>query len=360
VNSLKDAITGAPARPDGERESILQPRDLPNHLVADEPALARVTARFPMKISPYLLGLIRSADDPLGRQVIPRPDELLDVAAIEDPLAEERQSPAPQILHRYPHRVVFLVSNQCAVHCRFCMRKRRVADGRQVPPAAIEAGLAYIRSHTEINEVILSGGDPLMLPDEGLLTLLQTLRRMAHVRLLRLHSRVPMVLPRRVTPDLAARLARYQPIYLNLHCNHPAEITAESAAACGLLADAGIALGSQSVLLRGVNDEPEVLRELFEGLLGIRVKPYYLHQLDRVPGTAHFQVPPARGLDLVAALRGRLSGMAIPHYMIDLPGGGGKVALTPEAIVEKHPGHWRMRNWQGMLYDYPCSEVPKR
>jgi lysine 2,3-aminomutase len=169
-----------------------------------------------------------------------------------------------------------------------------------------------------------------------------------------------MVLPSRVSAELAILLGRHHPLYINLHCNHPAEITPQSAAACGRLADAGIALGSQSVLLRGINDDPEVLKKLFEGLLGIRVKPYYLHQLDRVPGTAHFQVSPSRGLDLMAALRGRLSGMAIPHYMIDLPGGGGKIALTPEVVVEKHPDRWRLRNWQGGLYDYPCSESPKR
>lgn len=339
---------------------IDRPQDLPENLVAGKDALVRVVDRFPMKISPYFLGLVRSADDPLGRQVIPHPAELLDAAGADDPLAEERQSPAPQVLHRYPQRVVFLVSNQCAVHCRFCMRKRRVAGGRQVSAAAIEAGLAYIRGHAEINEVILSGGDPLMLPDGRLFAILQDLRRMAHVRLLRLHTRVPMALPERVTPELAALLSRFHPLYVNLHSNHPGEITVQSAAACGLLADAGIALGSQSVLLGGVNDDAEVLKMHFEGLLAIRVKPYYLHQLDRVPGTAHFQVPLARGLALMDALRGRLSGMAIPHYMIDLPGGGGKVALTPDAIVAKHPTHWRVRNWLGTVYDYPCGDSPKR
>ncbi len=335
--------------------SVVQTRDLPTNLVADGQALAQVAARFPMKIDPYFLGLIRSADDPLGRQVIPHPDELLDAAGTEDPLAEEHQSPAPQILHRYPHRVVFLVSSRCAVHCRFCMRKRRVAAGPQVPAAMIEAGLDYIRAHPEINEVILSGGDPLMLADDRLLSILQALRRIGHLRWLRLHSRMPIVQPQRVTPELARLLARFHPLYLNIHCNHPAEITPQSAAACGLLADAGIALGSQSVLLRGVNDAAESLKALFEGLLAIRVKPYYLHQLDRVPGTAHFQVPLTVGLELMAALRGRLSGLAIPHYMIDLPGGGGKIALTPEAVVERHPAHWRVRNWQGKIYDYPCG-----
>jgi lysine 2,3-aminomutase len=336
-------------------EGVLRPHDLPAGLVADAAALTSVTALFPMKISPYLLALIRSADDPLGRQVIPHPDELEDAQRSEDPLAEEHQSPAPQILHRYPHRVVFLVSNQCAVHCRFCMRKRRVAGGRQVPQGLIDAGMAYIRGRSDIDEVILSGGDPLMLDDDRLLAILSSLRRIAHVGVLRIHSRIPSVWPQRVTPNLARRLAEFHPLYVNIHFNHPAEITPAAATACGLLADAGIPLGSQTVLLRGVNDDAEVLRELFEALLRVRVRPYYLHQLDRVPGTAHFQVPLDRGLSLLAALHGRLSGMAMPHIMIDLPGGGGKVALTPDAIVEKHPTHWRVRNWQGVIYNYPCD-----
>lgn len=340
--------------------SVLQPRELPDHLAVDKDTLVKVTDRFPMKITPYFLGLIRAADDPLGRQVIPHSDELLDADGTDDPLAEERQSPAPQILHRYPHRVVFLVSNQCAVHCRFCMRKRRVAGGRQVAPESIRAGLEYIRRHVEINEVILSGGDPLMLADDRLVSILQALREIGHVRLLRLHTRVPMVLPERVTPELARCLVRFHPLYVNIHCNHPAEITAQSAAACERLADAGIALGSQSVLLRGVNDQEGVLRGLFEGLLAVRVKPYYLHQLDRVPGTNHFEVPLARGVELMASLRGHLSGMAVPYFMVDLPGGGGKVALTPDAIVERHPAHWRLRNWQGLIHDYPCGKSKEK
>ncbi|MFZ1986209.1 MAG: KamA family radical SAM protein [Desulfatitalea sp.] len=349
-------VSSNPCVPSGfSAESILRPHDLPAGLVADAAALTAVIAPFPMKINPYLLALIRKAGDPLGRQVLPHPDELKDVECGEDPLAEERQSPAPQILHRYLHRVVFLVSNQCAVHCRFCMRKRRVAGGRQVTQRLIDAGMDYIRGRSDINEVILSGGDPLMLADGCLLAILSNLRRIGHVKLLRIHSRIPSVWPQRVTPNLARRLAELHPLYINIHFNHPAEITPAAAAACGLLADAGIPLGSQTVLLRGVNDDAEVLRELFEALLRIRVRPYYLHQLDRVPGTAHFQVPLDRGLRLLAELRGRLSGMAMPHFMIDLPGGGGKVALTPDAIVEKHPTHWRVRNWQGLVYDYPCD-----
>lgn len=334
-------------------DTIVHPADLAPRLAAPVTALAPVNDYFPMKINAYVLSRIGAIDDPIGRQVIPDPRELDDLATTADPLAEERQSPAPQIIHRYPHRVVFLVSDQCAVHCRFCMRKRRVAAGRQVPWSRIEQGLAYIRSQPAIHEVILSGGDPLMLDDARLVAVLQALRAMDHVRLLRIHTRAPSLLPQRVTGALAARLAALQPLYINIHFNHPAELTPQCQTACGLLADAGIALGSQTVLLKGVNDDPGVLHALFEQLLTMRVRPYYLHHLDPVPGTAHFRVPLEKGLALMGTLRGRLSGMAIPHYMIDLPGGGGKLSLTPDAIVNKAPDHWLVRNWEGKVFRYP-------
>ncbi|MBR9979501.1 MAG: KamA family radical SAM protein [Desulfatitalea sp.] len=309
--------------------------------------------RFPMRINPYFYSLIKSPDDPLGRQVIPSPEELQDLTGCADPLAEERQSPAPQVIHRYPGRVVLLVSEQCAVHCRFCMRKRRVAGEARITRTLLDRALTYIRRQSDIHEVILSGGDPLMLNDEALGGILTDLRAMGHVRRLRIHTRIPSVLPQRVTPALAALLATFHPLYVNIHFNHSAEITPAAAEACRLLADAGIPLGSQTVLLKGVNDDPDVLTALMEDLLGVRVKPYYLHLLDRVPGTRHFQVPIERGLALLAALRGPLSGMGMPHLMVDLPGGGGKVALTPDAIVEKGPDRWRIRNWQSRVYRYP-------
>jgi lysine 2,3-aminomutase len=320
----------------------------------DAAQLAAVTARFPMRINAYFNSLIHSADDPLGRQVIPAPAELEDGAAPLDPLGEEQQSPASHVIHRYPQRAVLLVSNQCAVYCRFCTRKRRMTGAAQVPPEAIAQGLAYIAGQTEINEVVLSGGDPLMLPDDRLLDILTALRRIPHVRLLRIHTRMPCVLPQRITTRLARALARYQPLYINIHFNHATEITAPVQAACARLADAGIALGSQTVLLKGVNDHPAVLARLMFHLLEIRVRPYYLHQLDRVQGTAHFQVPLERALELVATLRGPLSGLAVPHLMIDLPGGGGKIALTPDMIIERTDDCWWFRNWQGRRYAYAC------
>jgi len=310
-----------------------------------------------MRMTSHFLSLLRGPRDGLARQVIPDTRELEDPCTHADPLAEEAQSPAPLIVHRYPRRVIFLVSNACAVHCRFCMRKRRVATSATVLPRDIEAGMDYIRCRGEINEVILSGGDPMLLADEDLVSILSALRRIPHVRVLRIHSRVASAWPQRITPSLAGRLAAFHPLFINFHFNHPEEITPETTEACALLADAGIPLGSQTVLLRGINDRTEVLHDLMEALLCIRVRPYYLHQVDRVPGTAHFQVPIQRSLDLMAGLRGRLSGMAMPHFMIDLPGGGGKMELLPESVIERAPDYWLIRNFQGQMFRYPTTRM---
>ncbi|KJS31813.1 MAG: lysine 2,3-aminomutase [Desulfatitalea sp. BRH_c12] len=334
--------------------SILHPGDLPTTLISDADRLAGVIGAFPMKVNPYVLSVIQGAGDPIARQVLPHPDELADADRSLDPLAEECQSPAPQVIHRYPHRVVLLVSDQCAVHCRFCMRKRRVAGGGQVSSEAVHQGLQYIRERSDINEVILSGGDPLMLGDRSLIAILKAVRAIAHIRVLRIHTRMPSVLPQRVTPSLAGQLAAFQPLYINIHFNHPAELTPAAISACRRLADAGIALGSQTVLLKGINDTPEVLHRLLDTLLANRVRPYYIHQVDPVPGTSHFRVPLNEGLRIMNALRGKLSGLAMPHFMVDLPGGGGKTALLPECVEERGHPQWRIRNWQGELFKYPC------
>lgn len=335
--------------------AVTRPDDLPARLSADVPRWRRVAEAFPMKVNHYLLSKIVSANDPLGRQFIPHADELADAARPADPLGEEHQSPAPQVIHRYPHRVVLLVSNQCAVHCRFCMRKRRVAETRQVSRAQVDRGIVYISRNTAVHEVILSGGDPLMLDDDRLISILQALHAIPHVRLLRVHTRMPSVLPQRVTDSLVRRMRAFHPLYVNIHFNHPTEITPSAIGACRRLAEAGFPLGSQTVLLKGVNDDAGVLFGLFEGLLSHRVRPYYLHQLDRVPGTAHFRVPIQRSLEILNQLRGRLSGLAMPHLMIDLPGGGGKVALTPDAILARRKGQWLVRNWEGKTFAYPCG-----
>ncbi len=334
---------------------LTAPDQLPGHLCRDPESLKAVVRAFPMRINPYFLSLIKDPGDGLARQVIPDPRELADPCDNADPLAEEKQSPAPLIIHRYPGRVIFLVSNQCAVYCRFCMRKRRVGASGRVSAEALAAGVDYIAHHPEIREVILSGGDPLMLSDDELTGILVCLRTVPHVKIVRIHTRTPSTWPQRITTLLARRLSAFHPLFVNVHFNHPNEITPDAERACALLAQAGIPLGAQTVLLKSINDDPEVLLRLLEALLCIRVKPYYLHQLDRVPGTAHFQVPVSRGLELMAALRGRLSGMGMPHFMIDLPGGGGKIELLNESIVQKADGYWIIRNFQGRTYRYPTD-----
>jgi len=317
------------------------------------PASSRTV--FPTKLNAYFLSLIDHPGDPLGRQVLPDPRESEDTGGTIDPLDEVRQSPTSQIIHRYPHRVIFLVSARCAVNCRFCMRKRIAGDRETISQQSIDRALAYIVGNRSISEVILSGGDPLMLDDDELVAILEALRGIDHVSVIRIHTRIPGVWPQKVTKGLARRLASFHPLYINLHFNHSREITTESALACSRLADAGLPLGSQTVLLQGVNDHPDVLADLFTKLLEIRVRPYYLHQIDRVPGTAHFQVPLKEGLQIVTALHGRLSGMAIPHFMIDLPGGGGKVELLPDSIEKSVSGTYQVRNFEGRIYSYPMD-----
>ncbi|MDL2329047.1 KamA family radical SAM protein, partial [Desulfosarcina sp. OttesenSCG-928-A07] len=308
----------------------------------DPAQLFPVISDFPLRISPYYLSLIRYPGDPLWLQAVPDPLEMADAHGMADPLSEEASSPAPGLIHRYPDRAVLLVSSDCALFCRFCMRKRRA--GTPITPASIDAGMDYIRRTPAIHEVVLSGGDPLMLDDAPLFEILQKLRAISHVGLLRIHSRMPCTLPHRITDDLVRILREMQPLYLNTHFNHPDEITPHSREACTRLADAGIPLGNQSVLLKGVNDSPEILHQLMEMLLVLRIRPYYLHQLDRVSGTAHFRVPLEKGIAIMRHLRGRLSGMGVPHYMVDIPGGGGKIPLTPDYVVEKHADDWVLKN----------------
>jgi len=293
-----------------------------------------VAAVYPCKVSGYYAGLIGSEGDAIWRQCIPDVRELEDDAQDPDPLAEGTLSPVPGLIHRYPDRAVLLVSNRCPVYCRFCMRKRHVGSAGDVPlaPEALEKALDYLRATSAIRDVILSGGDPLMLDDASLQHILTRLREIPHLKVIRIGTRIPVTLPERVTPELCRMLGRFHPLYINTHFNHPAEITADSARACALLADAGIPLGNQSVLLRGINDDSAVMQELVTGLLDIRVKPYYIHQMDLIRGTAHFRTPVSRGLEIMRALRGHISGMAVPHYVIDLPEGKGKVALLPEPV----------------------------
>jgi lysine 2,3-aminomutase len=317
-------------------------------------ALERVVATYPLRINAYYLSLIKAVDDPLGLQALPDPREIETGGWAGDPFREEPLSPVPHLIHRYPDRVVFLVSSQCALFCRYCMRKRRVGDplGAAHRLDELAAGIDYIARTQAVRDVILSGGDPLLLEDERLAWILGELRRIPHVEIIRIHSRIPCSLPQRVTDPLVAILNRHQPLYLNTQFNHPRELTAQAAAACQRLADAGIPLGNQTVLLKGVNDAAAIMRQLFRGLLRLRVKPYYLHHPDQVRSTCHFWCTPQKGLALMAALRGHISGLCIPHYVIDLPGGHGKVPLTPESVVGRDGHVWRIRTYSGKVVDY--------
>ncbi|MCE5334037.1 MAG: KamA family radical SAM protein [Desulfobacteraceae bacterium] len=320
----------------------------------DAAPLEEVVGSYPFRLNTHFEGLIGEPGDPVWRQVVPSRLELSDESGLEDPLSEEALSPAPNLVHRYPNRVLWLVNDRCAVHCRFCTRKRKWREG---PSAALaqdlSPALAYIRQNEQIRDVLLSGGDPLLLPLERLEEILRKLREIPHVQIIRIGSRVPGAQPSLVTPEAARLLAGFHPLYVNIHFNHPAELTPEAKRACSLLADAGIPLGSQTVLLRGVNDSAPVLSELFHRLLAMRVRPYYLMQMDLTKSTAHFRTPVATGLKILRALRNRISGLAMPHFVIDLPGGHGKVALVPEMVREIGGGRMIVENYLGKLCPYP-------
>ena len=333
--------------------AIIEPAEVAARFGVDARPLQEVTARYPFRITPHYLSLIEAPDDPIWRQCMPDMRELHDDLQNPDPLDEESLSPVPGLIHRYPDRVVLLVSNSCAVYCRFCMRKRQVGCGCRKTDLA--SALAYIAATPVIRDVTLSGGDPLLVPDDELADLLARLRAIPHVEMIRIGSRVPVTLPSRITPKLCRLLKRFHPLYVNTHFNHPRELTPQAATACGRLADAGIPLGNQTVLLKGVNDDPDVMKSLVQGLLAIRVRPYYIHQIDLVRGTGHFRTSVRRGLELMEGLRGHTSGLAVPHYVIDLPGGKGKVPLLPDN------GEWRgdtllLRNYCGEIIEYEDTD----
>ena len=336
--------------------SLVAPADLATTFGTDPVRMAEVTKHYPARITPYLQRLLMTAPEPLRRQFLPDSAELSADGLPADPLDEGRLAPVPAVVHRYPNRALLLAANSCAAYCRFCTRKRRVGQRENnLSFGEVLDGIAYIADQPQINEVIISGGDPLTLPDNLLGEILQRLHRMEHVTLLRIATRVPAVMPARITPQLAELLGRFQPLYLTTHFNHPSELTAEARQACQLLAEAGVPLANQSVLLKGVNDDVETLSALFTQLLHCRIRPYYLHQMDPVHGTGHFRVPVEKGLQLMAELRRTISGLAIPHYIIDTPGGLGKVALTPEAIVSVGP-IVRLRTATGEIVDYPNAQ----
>lgn len=332
------------------KDSISTTEALSQFLEMDLVSLQKVIDRYPMKMNRYFFDLAVEKGPSLLRQVVPSIDELEDTVGWEDPLGEEDSSPVPGLIHRYPDRVCFLVSHLCGIYCRFCTRKRRIGQKQQIK---IKEGIHYISTNSQIKDVLLSGGDPLLLSNDKLDELLNQIYTITHVEIIRVGTRVPSVLPQRITPGLIKILKKYHPLFLNLHFNHPDEISDEAIKACGQLADAGIPLFNQTVLLRGINDQSKILIPLFRSLLRMRVKPYYLHQGDLTRGTDHFRTPIETGLAIMQDLRGHISGMAVPHYMIDLPGGGGKVPLTPGYILEKGCEAYTIRNFQGHTYHYP-------
>jgi lysine 2,3-aminomutase len=275
-----------------------------------------------------------------------------------DPLAESRDSPVAGLVHRYENRALLLVTNKCAVYCRYCNRRRCAQGGeRDATILEMQNWLTYLKTHDEIEEVILSGGDPLTVNDEHLNSLLGALREVPNVKIVRICSRIPVVLPFRVTADLCALLKKHQPLYLNIHVNHPGELSEDMRRSCEMLADAGIPLGSQTVLLGGVNDAAPVLKALFARLLAYRIKPYSLYHADPVRGTAHFRIPLARGLEIMRTLIADLSGLAVPHYVLDAPHGLGKIPLLPETFLGENGAYVRLRSLVGEPIRYPDGEV---
>jgi len=320
--------------------------------------LRRVNAIFPCRIPKTILKRIKYAGDPIFKQCIPAPAELhSDNDLMDDPLGEIRFKKRDVIVKKYPDRCLFLVSGECAMYCRFCTRKRKFRESFNVTRTQIDEGLDYIAKHTELRDVLISGGDPLLLDDDKLEYILKNIRlRAPHIRIIRIGTRTPGVLPERITAKLVKMLKKYHPLYLNIHFNHPEEFSPQCCRALRRLADAGIVLGSQTVLLKGVNDDPEVMRELMWKLLENRVRPYYIFQCDLIYGTEHFRTPLKKGMEIMKALRGWSSGMANPHFVIDLPGGGGKVPVVPEYLIDQQPSGFLYRNYCGEEYFYPDCE----
>ena len=336
-------------------KSITTPEELSALFELKEEEIQRVVARYPLAINSYYLSLIRKNGEGIYRQAVPDIREITEEEGLEDPLNEDALSPVPGVTHKYPDRVLFLVSGQCAMYCRFCNRKRKVGRASMVTRKTIREGISYIKGNKNIRDVLLSGGDPLLLSDGELYALLVEIRSISHVEIIRIGTRVPCTLPQRVTQQLADMLKGFHPLYINTHFNHPAEITPEASLACARLVDAGIPLGCQTVLLKGINDDPDVMRILMQKLLAIRVRPYYLFQADRAKGTSHFWTPLKKGLEIMSALQGYISGLCVPRFMIDLPDGGGKIPITPEYVLGKEKGNLRLKNYLGEEYVYPLQ-----
>ena len=328
-------------------------------VLADDERQALVDggSMLPVGITPYYMSLLSSTDalEPLRRTVVPTIGEFVRTAGeADDPLGEDGHSPVPGLIHRYPDRVLLLGLDFCSTYCRYCTRSRVVGHGEIMPSEQrLEKAFEYIRQTPTIRDVLLSGGDPLALSEDKLDWILSNLRSIPHLEFIRIGTKMPAVLPQRITPQLTRMLKKYHPLWMSVHFLHPSECTPEAAQACARLADAGIPLGSQTVLLKGVNDSVETMRDLIHKLLTMRVRPYYLYQCDPISGSAHFRTTVAKGLEIIEGLRGHTTGYAVPTYVIDAPGGGGKIPLQPNYIVGRDGDDLLLRNYEGQVYRYP-------
>ena len=324
-------------------------------------AIADHKGPLPLAITPYYASLLEAKNplQPLRRTVVPVNAEYRRTnGEAEDPLGEEKDTPVPGVVHRYPDRALFLVTGFCSTYCRYCTRSRMVGGNNEhcFNQDGLERAIAYLEKTPAVRDVLLSGGDPLTLSDARLEWILARLAGIPHIEFVRLGTKVPVVLPQRITPGLTQLLRRYHPLWLSIHFTHPDELTPEVALACNRLADAGIPLGSQTVLLSGVNDQVATMKRLMLGLLRMRVRPYYLYQCDPIPGSSHFRTPVEKGLEIIQGLRGHTTGYAVPNYVIDSPGGGGKIPLLPEHVVGRDGDDLLLRNYQGEIYRYPDPE----
>lgn len=327
---------------------------------SEEEAIRLCWHKFPMAITPYFSSLLDPFNSrcPLRLQCIPRKKELVvGKNDMVDPCCEDQHAVVPNLVHRYPDRVLLLATTRCAVYCRYCTRRRLVGKREvHITQGNLGAICSYLRKNRKIRDVLISGGDPFLLEDSRLESILRDLRAIRHIEILRIGTRVPVTLPMRITEGLAAMLRRYHPLFVNIHFTHPKEITSEVREACNLLADAGIPLGSQTVLLKGINDQPSIIKRLVHELLKIRVRPYYLYQCDPAVGIDHFKTPISRGIEIIQSLRGFTTGHAVPTYVIDAPGGGGKIPVGPSYVLSHQNGVMTLRNYAGEIYQYCEAE----
>lgn len=322
----------------------------------EEEGIKRSGGRLAMAITPYFFSLIDKTDTdcPIRKQAVPRINEFsIENCDLVDPCGEDNHSPVSGLIHRYPDRVLLLVTDSCAMYCRYCTRRRMVGD--EQPPMSIERfeeTFKYIKSKRGIRDVLISGGDPLMLKTEHLEYYLKKLSSISHIDIIRIGTRVPVTLPMRVDEELVSMLKKYHPVYMSIHFSHPREITSDVKNACSMLANAGIPLGSQTVLLKGINDKPSTMKRLMQKLLSIRVRPYYIYQCDLAVGTGHFRTPVSVGINIIEKLRGHTTGYAVPTFVVDAPGGGGKIPVSPTYLISQAKGKVTLRNYEGKIFEY--------